>query len=305
PPAVMLFTSCVDNFVASDHEVYLSALRARYPAVAFLDCAMDPINRETAMPPVVRMQFALSSLWERTRRAKAVNFFGCFTPPGSDDPLPRHLQAHGYEVRHLACCKTFSQYVAMGESALNLVTYPTALPAAKALDMPYVYMPVCYDDAELAAQYGAVCEALDIPLPAPEKPDFSPLAGRRVVIDDGATWRPFSLAKRLLSEGVTVTRIFADAPMPLERAAADSLAGLAQIVPNTPQAMADMSRFADPAALAIGCHAAYMADTNCYLPLIALGGDGRLPQLAKQLAQAAAAPKPPAGRFDLARGCCL
>ncbi|HWQ50534.1 MAG TPA: hypothetical protein VN369_01920, partial [Terriglobales bacterium] len=120
-----------------------------------------------------------------------------------------------------------------------------------------------------------------------------------------ATWRPFSLAKRLLSEGVTVTRIFADAPPPLERAAADSLEGLAQIVPNTPQAATDMPRYADPSALAVGCHAAYMADTNYFLPLIAFGGDGRLPRLAEQLIQAAMTPKPAAERFVLARGCCL
>lgn len=305
PPALMIFTSCVDNFVASDHEVYLSVLRKRYPSVAFLDCAMDPINRETLLPPVVRMQFALSSLWKKAKIEKAVNFFGCFTPPHPDDPLVLHLQNHGYEVRHLALCKTFSEHVAMGDSALNLVTHPTALPAAKELDIPYLYMPVCYDDAELAAQYEAVCAALELPLLTPEAPDFSPLAGWRIVIDDGATWRPFSLAKRLLSEGIAVTRIFADAPAPPEQAVAKILTGFVDIVPNTPQAVADMPRFADPSALAVGCHAAYMTDTNYYLPLIAFGGDGRLPLLARQLTQAAAAQRPSPERFDLARGCCL
>jgi len=305
PPALMIFTSCVDNFVASDHEVYLSALREHYPTVAFLDCAMDPINRETAMPPVVRMQHALSSLWQTHFATKAVNFFGCFTPPDPCDPLVRHLQIHGYEVKHLALCKTFAEHVAMGDSALNLVTHPTALPAAKALNMPYLYIPVCYDDAELAAQYEAVCAALDIPLLTPEKPDFSTLAGRRIVIDEGATWRPYSLAQRLLSEGAVVTRIFSDAPPPPEQAAAKILSGFVETVPNTPQATADMPRFSDKAALAVGCHAAYMTGTHYVLPLIAFGGDGRLPQLAGQLAQAALAPHPAAERFELARGCCL
>ena len=251
------------------------------------------------------MQFALSSLWKKTKGAKAVNFFGCFTPPSRDDPLVRHLQNHGYEVKHLALCKTFSEHVAMGDSALNLVTHPTALPAAEKLDMPHLYIPVCYDGTELAAQYDAVCAALGIPRLTPENPDFSPLVGRHIVIDDGATWRPYSLAQRLLSEGIPVTRIFTDAPAPAEGAAAKILRGGVDIVPNTPQATDDMPRFADKTALAVGCHAAYMAGTDYYLPLIAFGGDGRLPQLAKQLAQAARTPKPPAGRFELARGCCL
>ncbi|MPN16494.1 hypothetical protein SDC9_163838 [bioreactor metagenome] len=108
-----------------------------------------------------------------------------------------------------------------------------------------------------------------------------------------------------MSEGIPVTRIFADAPPPPEQAAAKILAGFVDIVPNTPQATSDMPRFADPSALAVGCHAAYMANTNYYLPIIAFGGDGRLPQLANQLVQAALTPKPPAGRFELARGCCL
>lgn len=305
PPALMIFTSCVDNFVASDHEVYLSALRERYPSVAFLDCAMDPINRETKMPPVVRMQLALSSLWKKAKEAKAVNFFGCFTPPHPDDPLVLHLESYGYEVKHLATCKTFSEHVAMGDSVLNLVTHPTALPAAKALDIPYLYIPVCYDDIELSAQYEAVCAALGVPRLTTEKSDFSALVGRRIVIDDGATWRPWSLAQRLLAEGAAVTRIFADVPAPAEGAAAKILQGFVDIVPNTPQAVADMPRFADPSALAVGCHAAYMTDTNFYLPLIAFGRDGRLPLLARQLAQAAITPRPAAERFDLARGCCL
>ncbi len=309
PPAVMIFTSCVDScvdsFVASDHEVYLSALRERYPGVAFLDCAMDPINRETKMPPVVRMQFALSSLWKKEAGAKSVNFFGCFTPPDLEDPLVCHLQSHGFAVQHLGCCKTFSEHVAMGESVLNLVTHPTALPAAKILDMPYLYMPVCYADDELAAQYEAVCMALELPLLTLEKSDFSPLVGRSIVIDDGATWRPFSLAERLIAEGATVTRIFADAPPPAEQAAAERLGGLVDIVPNTPQAAADMPRYADKEAFAVGCHAAYMTGTEHFLPLIAFGGDGRLPLLAGQLTQAVITPRPAAERFELARGCCL
>jgi hypothetical protein len=266
---------------------------------------MDPINRETAMPPVVRMQFALSSLWRQTKKVKAVNFFGCFTPPHPEDPLVRHLESRGYEVKHLALCKTFSQHVEMGNSVLNLVTHPSALPAAKALDMPYIYIPICYDDAELTAQYEAVCAALDIPLLTPQKPDFSPLVGRHIVLDDGATWRPFSLAQRLMAEGAAVTRIFADAPPPAEQAAAKNLCGFVDTVLSTPQAMAGMQAYTDRTALAVGCHAAYMTGTNYFLPLIAFGGDGRLPLLAGQLAQAAATPRPAAERFELARGCCL
>ena len=74
PKALFIVTSCIADFIGADRAIYLDALREKYPQTLILDARMDPINRKSGLPPIVRMQKLLCGAFERTsaqlRRAR-------------------------------------------------------------------------------------------------------------------------------------------------------------------------------------------------------------------------------------------
>ena len=51
PRALLIFTSCLDDLLGTDHEPILAELTRRNPDVKFRHCTMNPISLDSKLPP--------------------------------------------------------------------------------------------------------------------------------------------------------------------------------------------------------------------------------------------------------------
>ncbi len=311
PRAMLIFISCIDGFIGTDHEYYLGTLRDEFPSVKFLDCAMDPINREK-QPPIVRMQSAIASLFEGGQKARAVNWLGRFLPVNENHELKAHLNAHGVKSMHAYNCRTMDEMNKMGKSALNIVTHPTALPAAKELEkrlgMPWFGLFSGDIFRDFPAVYDSICSELGIPpmdtaaaalnTHAALTRAAQSLKGISIAVSGDAAFTPYSLALILISHGFDVSYVFADEAGALERDAQAQLSAngnvrLIEEGAGLARAFSD-GRYAQGKTVAIGADAAYFCKTPHFISRIAFGGEtgfNSLADLGNELVSAAAVKK--------------
>lgn len=324
PRALLLFTSCVDGFTGTDHEAVFSVLGTEFPSVRFLDCRMDPINRKDGVPPIVRMQSAVASLFEGGRKERAVNFIGSFLPPKGEQELAAHLHKNGFDVRHAYSRRDFDALRAMGRSEINIVTHASAVPAARELSarLGQPYFSIFAPDPFIGTGdvYNGVTARLEIP-----KMDIPSLAsacenglsrcakalsGRPVALDDGACHAPFTVAKLLLERGFNVRYVFADDCLKAEESAMEYVSARSTIVradaPGMARAFAS-GEYRDPDITALGETAAYFTGTEHYAPRLGFTGDAGfygLADAAGSLVDAMNEKKPLVDiRRNIGRGC--
>ncbi len=148
----------------------------------------------------------------------------------ADGDIPQMLARNGAALRQLPDCRTFDDYLSMGEAGLLLAVCPAAKYGAEMLsqrlDRPLLYLPASFSYAELTEQRRALCAALHIPFVSPdvEIADCEATldaAGREigqtpVQIDYTAHPRPLGLARLLLTHGFRVERVFLERVSPEE-----------------------------------------------------------------------------------------
>lgn len=322
PKAFIIFVSCIDSFIGTDHAVYLDALKREFPEIRFLDCAMDPINREIK-PPIVRMQEEICSLFDGSEKIRAVNWIGRFLPVNTNNELKTHLEKHGIASLHAYDCRTMDELKKMGGSMMNIVAHPSAVSAAKELEnrlgMPWV--PVLCGDAfkELPNIYDRICAELQIPpldinavseeVHAAIKEAADAVKGWKIAVSDDADFFPYALAAQLLDHGFDISYVFAGQPAPPERDAARRLADMgvkfAGESADMARAFAD-GRFALKNTAAVGAEAAYYTKTKNFVQRIAFGGDAgfyALKNLAEDIVKAAEEDKDVRCLMSPGRGC--
>lgn len=289
PKVLFLFVSCIDDFLGTDPQQFLVPLREKYPAVTFLLGHMNPIKRQSSLPPVVNMQKQLvAPLVPTGRQQNAVNLIGSNRPLHQGNELYEILGQNGFALRHISQCRTLADYQTMAESRLDLVISPMGRAAAEDLrgrvSIPYQFHPLTFDHGEIDAAITSICQALGIPVP-----DLAPyraaciekvqktaeaLKGIPIVLDGGASLRPFSLARFLIENGFSVKSLYADACPPFEAAALswlDDHAPNLELLPLEGDAAPRMRREL-PHAIAIGQRSAYQNSTGHLVNLIADNG---------------------------------
>lgn len=277
PRALFVATSCIADFIGADRSIYLDALRQAHPETLILDARMDPINRKSGMPPIVRMQKLFGDAFERAGTDRAVNVLGSFTPPEEGQELLSHMRAHGYEIRHIYRCDAFDQLRRMGSSALNLVVHPSALPAARDLQarlaMPWVDLTAISDEESLLSAYDAACRTLNLPPVNVKDAKLrcmdalnalkAALNGRALRIDDGYARRCDLLAGFLAKNGLPVETLFASGLSDETRAALAEL-GVRVEESEAPECVCAAERFHRPDAVCAGDYAAWASGSRHY-----------------------------------------
>lgn len=124
PPAVLVYSSCVHHFMATDLALCYRELRARFPGVAFTDCYMNPIMRKSGLTPDQLMRRQLYSLLAPLEQDGGVNFVGHFYALNRDSDLVQLIAASGRPLREITACKTYEDYLQMARGSLNLITPP-------------------------------------------------------------------------------------------------------------------------------------------------------------------------------------
>jgi len=132
PKILMVFVSCIDGFIGTDHEYVLDELRAAAPDVIFMDLAVDPINRDIT-PPLARLHRTVAALFEKSGDEPAVLWLGHYLPPAGDAPLRQKLEAAGLSSRHLSDCETLEELRRLGSCRAVIAATKMAVPAAKEL----------------------------------------------------------------------------------------------------------------------------------------------------------------------------
>ncbi len=292
PKAVLLFLSCIHLFAGCDFEMILSELRKRFPQVDFTDCYMHPTMRKSGFTPDQLMRRQLYTfLRPMPVNPKAVNLIGNDRATDDSCELAVMLRNAGLELRDITRCRTYEEYLAMAESALEITYLPAAAAAgdalAERLGRKHLYLPLSYSKDEIGRNYERLAEAL-----GRDVPDFSAefrrsedslerakreLGGIAVEIDYTATPRPLGLARLLLEHGFRVTRVYADVFTDEEKSDFEFLKARFPDLLLTATLHVKM-RFAGKGAretepvLAIGQKAAFFSGSKHFVNLVAGGG---------------------------------
>ncbi len=288
PKAILLYTSCIHHFMASDTNYVFSVLKDKYPDIMFTDCYMNPIMRKSGLNPDQTMRKQLYSLLKPSElNKKQINILGNDIPTDSDAEFVTMFKNGGYEIKDITVCNSFDDYQSMAGSFLNIVYYPSALPAAKALKerlgQEYIYLPQSFDFDTNERYIKTLYNLFQLPQPDIDELRTKcsdrlnklseTLSGTEVYIDYTAFPRPFELAKLLVKYGIFVTRIYADSISEEEKDAFFALKNSnIKIYPTVNACMRVENRHNIKKAVAIGQKAAYFNSSSHFVNIVEGGG---------------------------------
>ncbi|CAB1250281.1 putative Nitrogenase [Clostridiaceae bacterium BL-3] len=291
PPAVLVFISCIHLFTGCDFKVALTELSTRFPGVDFVECYMTPTMRKSGltMDQIMRRQL-YSPLRSVQKNKKYVNIIGNDRPTDESSEFVSLIRGAGFEIRDIALCKTYGDYLKMAESAVNITYLPAAFAAGEELcqrlGQNYLYLPLSYSYKEIMENYRKLSNVLEIKMPdfsdAMDRADKALKDAYRIIgnipiaIDYTSTPRPLGLARLLVEHDFAVKKVYVDSF--LDEDGRDFV----WLKENKPELVLSSTvhpkmRFAahgshDEKVLAIGQKAAYFNETGHFVNIVAGGG---------------------------------
>lgn len=238
PKVMMIFVSCLDDLLGTDHDALNAELSALCPDIRFVTCHMNPFKQDTKIPPMVGLQRSLFSILEKSAdRKKQINMVGNNASVSSGCELFSLLGAQGWKINHIGTAETLDEFLGFSSSRLNLVLSPSASLSSRIMDeklgIPFLNAYPTYDIDEIEETYREIERRLGISLG-----DFSGYKNRAasaiknaaetigsypVVIDYQAVRKPFTLANVLFDAGFNVKMIAVDAVPDFEKAACEKI----------------------------------------------------------------------------------
>jgi hypothetical protein len=243
PKALMIFVSCIDDLLGTDHSAALKRMEQEY-GIPIKLARMNPISLDSKLPPGIRVQKTMYEFLSPAAREnpagpeRGVLILGSYRPPARDSELAGFLASYGFgPLGHPEYCGSFEEFRELSRSAAALVLRPEGRAAgedlATRLGMP-VHRPfMAFDRESVIQQYRQLGSFLQDPGPGtsgPEAPSreeilarFSPtlrliekreveareiLGDTGIAVDSTATIAPFSLALALVQAGLKVTHIY-------------------------------------------------------------------------------------------------
>ena len=233
PKVLLLFVSCLDDLLGTDHEALNRVLSEKYPDVKFRSCHMNPIKMDTKFPPGVTLQNNMYSLLERSEtKDRAVNLIGNNMPLDKGCELFEIMADNGFGIRHITDFDKFDDFKSMSKSVLNLLLSPVAKYAStemeKNLGIPFMEAYNTYDIDEIRRFYKDLGDILGIKIDTAEYEKravkkigetLDIIGGFPIAIDYQAVKKPFTLAAALIKYGFNVGFIMTDEPKSIEKEA--------------------------------------------------------------------------------------
>lgn len=226
PRALLIFVSCLDDLLGTDHESLNAELSQMFSDVDFITCHMNPFKMDTKIPPAVGLQLSIfgNQFRENLPKKNQINMIGNNAYVDFKCELYNLMEKAGYSVHHLGLCKTYDDYLQMQYSKLNLVLHPAGKLASQKMEQNAgIKMQVAfntYDPQEIETIYKQIEDNLGITLG-----DFSQnkqqaiqsikkakeiIGDYPVAIDYQSVLKPFTLGKLLVQYGFNVKMIFCD-----------------------------------------------------------------------------------------------
>lgn len=222
PSAVMICITCVDALLGTDMERVCRKCTEK-AGVPVEPCYMYALTREGRLPPMVQVRQSVYSLLKPLpKRSDAVNILGFFTALSDDCELRFLLKKAGVnQIRELALCRDFAEYLEMAEANFNLVLNQEARFAAadleKKLGIPSVELTRLYQIDKVRRQYQLFASAIgtvfddEVYFQEARKSidDFFKRHGAlRFSVGEWLNGDPFEIALSLLRYGFRVPEIF-------------------------------------------------------------------------------------------------
>ena len=312
PKSILLYISCIHQFLGCDLDLCFRELRERFPTVDFTDCYMNPTMRKSGLTPDQLMRRQLYSLLRPAEKAeKHCAIVGnCFSIDESSD-MVQLLQAAGWTVHQITDCRTYEEYQEMAKCSLCISTQPVAKVGGEVLgqrlDMQHLYLPVSYGADEIRRCLAALAEAIGTDYEGGSSAEAEAMAALQrakahigdtpIAIDYTFTSRPLGLARLLLETGFRVEMLFVDSFSGEEQKDYLWLQENAPELTVYPTVHAGMRKYPIGSAeklLALGQKAAYFTDSPYFVNLVENGGlygfDG-IRQLAAMMEEAFDLPK--------------
>ncbi|MBO4831727.1 MAG: hypothetical protein J5569_04535 [Oscillospiraceae bacterium] len=227
PKVVIIFTSCIDSLLATDHSGEVMDLSTAYPDVRFMIMKMDPIcqsaKRRQTIFKLHEDIFSLLEPAERDPRTAALMGGNEWPREGA---FTEHLKGSGIDLMHIGLCRTMEEYQKMAGAALNVCTMPYGSEAVKLLQKrfgtPFVMLTQKADLDIFESDMKKVCDALETACPdftalrqsavcAAEKA-AKKLGGLPVYVDSAAFIDPVSWGLFLKRCGLNVKKIYVYSP---------------------------------------------------------------------------------------------
>ena len=231
PRGVIIYTSCVHEFIGSDLTFSFETLRKRFPDIAFTDGYMTPILRKRITPDKRNRRQILTLLKPAPERDAGVTIVGDVRPKGDCSDYRAMVELSGRPWRSITATRMWDEYQALAQSSLVVSDNPTADAALEwmkthlhqtplQLTTPWRFDDIDREKARLAAFLG-----IDAPNDAPMRAKAQAAlqhardiaGGTPVAIDFTATTRPLSLARLLLESGFAVKTLYLDGVLPEEK----------------------------------------------------------------------------------------
>lgn len=287
PRMIMIFISCIHQFMAANYQRVYGVLRKEYPDIDFVDAYMDPIMRRKtpAVPSLTRQTYRVLQPAEHLQNQ--VNYIGNWFPTEEYSDLTKHLRKNGIDIRDLSEETDYDHFKQMENSCMNISFHKYASLAGKDMEIrlqqKWIKMHMSYDYDFIAKDMNDVCSLLKIP-PVPQEEidaeinacekaaaELQQLIGDTAVsIDYTAVDEPLSVTYYLLKHGFNVESVFIEVFTEDE----EIFNALRELKPDLKIYSADnwnmrvMDRNHKGSVLAVGQKAAYYNNTNHFVDII-------------------------------------
>ncbi|MBR5066881.1 MAG: hypothetical protein IKZ76_05510 [Lachnospiraceae bacterium] len=296
PKCILVYLSCMHLFEGCDFKVIAQELESRYPDIDWVDCYMTPTMRKSFEPDVMMKKSLYSPVKKGKVNDKLVGLIGCDRATDESCEIYSLLAKAGYRMWEITKCKTYEDYLSLGNASLLISYLPVVGYAAKdltkRLDIPHLPIDLSYDEKEITDNLNQFAESIgltkedvkEITDKTKEKAKEALLEAKELIkekpiaIDATATPRPFGLAKLLCENGFNVTRIYSDAFSKKEKDAFNELCKLnpnLEIFPSMDPTMllaSDENTESDSEYICIGQKAAYFCQSRKFVNIIEGGG---------------------------------
>jgi hypothetical protein len=224
PPCAMVFPVCTHHFLGVSMSRVYRELEREFPGIDFVRGFMDPVMKRRLSPDQRLRAVMYDPLSPCNATEKLVACLGSDFALDADCELRDVLRRGGYGFVELQDCDTYQEFKGLARAETLVATYPNAhygiSKLAKRLKRRYLYLPSTFSYEEIEAQYHALHEALDIPLPE-FKEEIArcedaleslrkELGNVPVAIDMSVHPRPLGLARLLIEHGMRVAEVYMD-----------------------------------------------------------------------------------------------
>ena len=126
PKVLMIFVSCLDDLLGTDHEPIVETLSQLYPEVKFTFCHMNPLSLDSKLPPAINVQKKMYGLLDPVdEKEPAVNLIGNLVDIHPDSDLFTVLREMGWKkVNHISHFEQYDEYQQMAKGSYNLALTP-------------------------------------------------------------------------------------------------------------------------------------------------------------------------------------